>query len=58
VARGRGTPFVGWRFGHPTIEWCDFGDLAFTDPLFFRTYARLRRKRADGLTWEPELPAT
>jgi hypothetical protein len=46
---------VDWRLGHPTIEWCDFGDLAFTDPFFRHTYWRSRRTSPDGSIWETDL---
>ena len=51
-----GTPLlVDWRFGQPTIMWCDFGSLAFTDPFFVDTFQRLRRTYPDSLTWETDL---
>ncbi|MEW6733868.1 MAG: sulfotransferase [Acidobacteriota bacterium] len=32
---------IHWEDGLPVIEWCDFRDLAFTDPFFIQTYFRL-----------------
>ena len=32
---------VRWKHGQPVVEWCDFGDMAFTDPFFIHTYFRL-----------------
>lgn len=32
-----------WIGGEPILRCCDFRDLAFTDPFFYNTYARLRR---------------
>jgi hypothetical protein len=50
---GPPTPLnVRWTAGHPVIEWCDFRDLAFTDPFFIHTYFRLRERHPDTRTWE------
>ena len=50
---GAPTPLnVRWTAGHPVIEWCDFRDLAFTDPFFIHTFFRLTERHPDTRTWE------
>lgn len=41
---------VRWKGGRPVIEWCDFRDLAFTDPFFIHTYFRLKEQYTETST--------
>lgn len=45
---------VRWQGGEPVVTWCDFEDLAFTDPFFYDTYARLQRTRPGHRTWQTD----
>jgi len=45
---------VTWRDGQLLMRWCDFHDLAFTDPFFFDTYERLIETRPGAVGWETD----
>lgn len=43
---------VRWNGARAVIEWCNFRDLAFTDPFFTHTFFRLRERYPESRTWE------